>query len=50
MIPIKLMSRWFMAILLVSVTLFSCKREPINTIVEDDEYEVIHINMQYYDF
>ena len=50
MIPIKLMSRWFMAILLVSVTLFSCKREPANTIVEDDEYEVIHTNMQYYDF
>lgn len=50
MIPIKLMSRWFIAILLVSVTLFSCKREPANTIVEDHEYEVIHTNMQYYDF
>lgn len=47
---INSISRWFMAILLVSASLCGCKRESTDSVVDDEEYDVLHIDMQYFDF
>lgn len=50
MVPIKTLSRWFVCVILMSVILNGCKKGDIDSVVDDEEYEVVHTDMQYFDF
>ncbi len=49
MVPIKALPRWLACVILMSVILSGCKK--CNTDSDmDDEYEVVHADMRYFDF
>lgn len=50
MVPNKTLSRWLVCVILMSVILNGCKKGDIDSVVDDEEYEVVHTDMQYFDF
>ena len=50
MFPTKTLPRWIVCVILMFVITNGCKNGHTDSVVDDEEYEVIHTDMQYFDF